>query len=99
MTAVVQFIVLKREDKWVFKSKDLERVFAVQREAADAASQASCSSKNRKPSFRKFGSVRASTRRSNLSTMSGTPKRRKSAHLGDMRAIVGRSDSDAGGRE
>jgi hypothetical protein len=37
MTAVVQFIVLKREDKWVFKSKDLERVFAVQREAADAA--------------------------------------------------------------
>jgi hypothetical protein len=37
MTAMVQFIVLKRGDKWVVKSQDLERVFSVQREALDAA--------------------------------------------------------------
>jgi hypothetical protein len=37
MTAVVQFIVLKRRDKWVLKSKDLERIFFGQREAVDAA--------------------------------------------------------------
>jgi hypothetical protein len=37
MTVPIQFIVLKREGKWVVKSKDLERVFSVQREAVDAA--------------------------------------------------------------
>src|ERR1700746_2636904 len=37
MTALIQFIVLKREGKWVVKSKDLERVFSLQREAVDAA--------------------------------------------------------------
>jgi hypothetical protein len=37
MTALVQFIVLKREDKWVVKGHDLERFFSVQREAVDAA--------------------------------------------------------------
>jgi hypothetical protein len=37
MTAPIQFIVLKRDGKWVVKSKDLERVFYVQREAVDAA--------------------------------------------------------------
>ena len=37
MNTVVQFIVLRREGKWVVKSKDLERVFSVQREAVDAA--------------------------------------------------------------
>jgi len=37
MGAVVQFIVLKREEKWVIKAKDLERFFSVQREAVDAA--------------------------------------------------------------
>ena len=37
MTAVVQFIVLKRWGKWVVKSKDLERIFSVRREAVDAA--------------------------------------------------------------
>jgi hypothetical protein len=37
MTALIQFIVLKRKGKWVVKSKDLERVFSVQREAVDAA--------------------------------------------------------------
>ena len=37
MTAVVQFIVLKSGDKWVLKSKNLERAFSIQREAVDAA--------------------------------------------------------------
>ena len=37
MTALIQFIVRKRDGKWVIKSKDLERIFSVQREAVDAA--------------------------------------------------------------
>ena len=37
MTAFIQFIVLKREGKWVVKANDLERFFSVQREAVDAA--------------------------------------------------------------
>jgi hypothetical protein len=37
MTSLVQFIVLKRHGKWVVKTKDLERLFSVQREAVDAA--------------------------------------------------------------
>ena len=37
MAVPIQFIVLKREGKWVIKSKDLERVFSVQWEAVDAA--------------------------------------------------------------
>src|SRR5215467_8794746 len=40
MAVLIQVIVLKREGKWVIKSKDLERVFSVQREAVDAAIQA-----------------------------------------------------------
>src|SRR6266480_7932080 len=66
MTAPIQFIVLKREGKWVVKSKDLERVFSVQREAVDQpfclrmtaerkASQGRCFCKNRKPNSRRFG--------------------------------------------
>jgi hypothetical protein len=37
MTALVQFIVLKRHGNWVVKAKGLERCFSVQREAVDAA--------------------------------------------------------------
>ena len=37
MAAVVQFIVLRRENKWVLKAKDFERFFSIQREAVDAA--------------------------------------------------------------
>ena len=37
MAVLIQFVVLKREGKWVIKSKDLERVFSSQREAVDAA--------------------------------------------------------------
>jgi hypothetical protein len=36
MTALIQFIVLKREGRWVVRSKDFERFFSVQREAVDA---------------------------------------------------------------
>jgi hypothetical protein len=35
MTAVIQFIVLKRPDEWVLKSKDLERPFSRHREAVE----------------------------------------------------------------
>jgi hypothetical protein len=50
MTAVVQFIVLKRRDKWVLKSKDLKRIFSRQREAVDAAIRfANDSAKEGKP--------------------------------------------------
>ncbi len=37
MTAVIQFLVRKRQDKWVVKSKDLERFFSTERQAMDAA--------------------------------------------------------------
>jgi hypothetical protein len=37
MTAVAQFLVLKRQDKWVVKSKDLERFFSIEQQAVDAA--------------------------------------------------------------
>src|SRR5258707_15861972 len=37
MTAVIQFLVRKRQDKWVVKSKDLERFFSTERQAGDAA--------------------------------------------------------------
>src|SRR5215472_6506959 len=65
MAVLIQFIVLKREGKWVVRSKDLERVFSVQREAVDAAirfandsgkvRQARCYYKNRKPNSKRFG--------------------------------------------
>jgi hypothetical protein len=37
MSAIFQFIVLRREGKWVAKSLDLERFFFTRREAIDAA--------------------------------------------------------------
>jgi len=37
MGAVNQFLVLKRDNKWVVKSGDLEKLFSTQREAVDAA--------------------------------------------------------------
>src|SRR4051794_8040679 len=36
-TTLVQFVVLKREDKWVVKAKELERVFSAQHKAVEAA--------------------------------------------------------------
>jgi hypothetical protein len=37
MSALIQFIVLKREGRWVVKSMDLERFFPIQRQAINAA--------------------------------------------------------------
>jgi hypothetical protein len=37
MTQVIQFVVLKRENQWVVKSGDLERVFSIQAQAVDVA--------------------------------------------------------------
>jgi hypothetical protein len=50
MTAVIQFLVLKRDSKWMVKSGDLERFFSTQREAVDAAIRsANDSGKDGKP--------------------------------------------------
>jgi hypothetical protein len=49
-TAFVQFVVLKREDKWVVKSKELERIFPAQKKAVEAAVKlANDSGKDGKP--------------------------------------------------
>jgi hypothetical protein len=93
MTAMVQFIVLKREDKWVVKSQDLERVFSVQREAFNAAVRlANDSGKEGKPGVVLFQKSKAEFQkiwiygeslyppaRSDFPPMPGTPKRRKLA--------------------
>ena len=49
-TTLVQFVVLRREDKWVVKSKELERVFSAQHKAVEAAIKlANDSGKDGKP--------------------------------------------------
>ena len=49
-TTLVQFVVLKRENKWVVKSKELERVFSAQHKAVEAAIKlANDSGKDGKP--------------------------------------------------
>jgi hypothetical protein len=51
MTTFIQYIVRKREGKWVVKSQDLERFFSIEREAVDAAIRfANDSGKEGKPS-------------------------------------------------
>ena len=93
MTAFTQFIVLKREGKWVVKANDLERFFSVQREAVDAAIRlANDSGKEGKPGavlFQKskskfekiwtYGESRYPPARSDLPTTSGTPEPAKLA--------------------
>jgi hypothetical protein len=88
MTAFIQFIVLKREGKWVVKANDLERFFYVQREAVDAAIRlANDSGKEGKPGavlFQKsksefekiwtYGEDPYPPARSDLPAMSGTPE-------------------------
>ena len=83
-----QFLVLKREGKWIVKSKDLERVFSIQREAVDAAIKlANDSGKEGKPGvvlFQKsktefekiwtYGESPYPPVRSDLSAMSGGPE-------------------------
>jgi hypothetical protein len=49
-TTLVQFVVLKRDDKWVVKAKELERVFSAQHKAVEAAIKlANDSGKDGKP--------------------------------------------------
>jgi hypothetical protein len=93
MTAVTQFIVLKREGKWVVKSHDLERFFSIEREAVDAAIRfANESGKEGKPGvvlFQKsrtefekiwtYGENPYPPARSDLPVTSGTPEPRKLA--------------------
>jgi hypothetical protein len=88
MTAFIQFIVLKREGKWVVKANDLERFFSVQREAVDAAIRlANDSGKEGKPGavlFQKsksefekiwtYGEDPYPPARPDLPAMSGTPE-------------------------
>jgi|AmaraimetFIIA100_FD_contig_91_1175163_length_998_multi_3_in_0_out_0_2 hypothetical protein len=72
MKAPVQFIVLKRADKWFVKWQDAERIFPVQHKAVEAAIKlANDSGKNGKPAvvlfkrskndFRKFGPTARAT--------------------------------------
>jgi hypothetical protein len=91
--AVVQFIVLRRENKWVFKAKDLERFFSIHREAVDAAIRsANDRGKEGKPGvvlvqrskteFQKiwtYGESPYLLTKSDLPMMSGTPEPRKLA--------------------
>jgi hypothetical protein len=88
MTAFIQFIVLKREGKWVVKANDQERFFSVQREAVNAAIRlANDSGKEGKPGavlFQKsktefekiwtYGEDPYPPARSDLPAMSDTPE-------------------------
>jgi hypothetical protein len=90
---VVQFIVLRRENKGVVKSKGVERSFSTQREAVDAAIRlANDSGKEGKPGavlvqkskteFEKiwtYGENSYPPTKSDLAMMSGTAKPRKLA--------------------
>jgi hypothetical protein len=59
-TTLVQFVVLKREDKWVVKSKELERVFSAQHKALEAAIKlANDSGKDGKPAVVLFQKTKA----------------------------------------
>jgi hypothetical protein len=94
MTGAVQFIVLKRDDKWVVKSGDLERVFLAKRDAVAAAIRfANDSGKEGRPSvvllqkskadFQSiwmYGQSPYPPTKSDLSATSATSKPRKLAH-------------------
>ena len=94
MTGAVQFIVLKRDDKWVVKSGDLERVFLAKRDAVAAAIRfANDSGKEGKPSVVLFQKSKAEFQsiwmygqspypptKSDLPATSATSKPRKLAH-------------------
>ena len=88
MGAVNQFLVLKRDNKWVVKSGDLEKLFSTQREAVDAAIRlANDSGKEGKPGvvlFQKsksefetiwrYGESSYPPTKSDLPVTHGTPK-------------------------
>jgi hypothetical protein len=64
MTQVIQFVVLKRENKWAVKSGDLERLFATQREAVDVAIRfANDSGKEGKPGAVLFQKSKSNSKR------------------------------------
>jgi hypothetical protein len=77
MNTVVQFIVLKREGKWVVKSKDLERVFSVQREEGKPGVVLFQKSKTKFEKIWTYGESPYPPVRSDLPAMSGTPEPRK----------------------
>jgi hypothetical protein len=82
MTAVVQFVVLRRENKWVLKSKGLEWFFSTQREAVDAAIRSANNSGKKASPSRRFGHTARAPyppTKSDLLTMSETPAPRKLA--------------------
>lgn len=93
MSPAAQFIVLRRENKWMLKSKGLERFFSTQREAVDAAIRlANNSGKEGKPGvvlvqkskteFEKiwtYGENSYPPTKSGLAMTSGTPEPRKLA--------------------
>jgi hypothetical protein len=95
MTALIQFIVLKRVGKWMVKANDLERFFSVQRDAVDAAIRlANDSGKEGKPGavlFQKskskfekiwtYGEDPYPPARSDLPAMPGTPESGKLADV------------------
>jgi len=97
MSAVIQFLVLKRDNQWVVKSGDLERLFSIQREAVDAAIRfANDSGKEGKPGvvlFQKsksefekiwtYGEDSYPPAKSDLPPTSGTPE------LGKLTDTVG----------
>jgi len=59
-TTLVQFVVLKRDDKWVVKAKELERVFSAQHKAVEAAIKlANDSGKDGKPAVVLFQKTKA----------------------------------------
>src|SRR5207248_9584716 len=85
-TTLVQFVVLKREDKWVVKSKELERVFSAQHKALEAAVKlANDSGKDGKPAvvlFQKtktdFQKVWARARTRRASSICASARQRRS---------------------
>jgi hypothetical protein len=93
MTGAVQFIVLKRADKWVVKSGDLERVFLAKRDAVAAAIRfANDSGKEGKPSVVLFQKSKADFQsiwmygQSPYPPTSATSKPRKLAHTLSLRS-------------
>src|SRR6266511_2836156 len=80
MSALTQFIVLKRGGRWSVKSKDLEPFFSTQREAIEAAVQlANDCGKDGKPSVVLF--QRAKTRLEHKWTYGKSPHPRAKSGL------------------
>jgi hypothetical protein len=95
MSSLIQFIVLKREGRWLVKSMDLERFFPIHRQAINAAIRfANDSGKEGKPGvvllqksktkFEKiwtYGESPYPPARSDLPVVSRTPESEKLAEI------------------